>query len=509
MLKNDRAAGVLLGVSSLPSRYAIGGFGRESVDFAKCIQRGGFNRWQILPLTTCGVGNSPYSGFSAFAGNYLFISPEMLQDEGFIGEGDVRAAICDEARYVVDYERAKATKKRLLYAAFDNMGQSLLYELSVFEKENAWVSDYALFMAIKENDSRAWWEWDTPLKLRNASALAEFREQNIDSVNFYIFEQYIFDRQWRQTKSLINDLGVAIIGDMPIYVAEDSVEVWSTPEQFLLDKELRPTLVAGVPPDYFSAEGQLWGNPLYDYSVMKKDGYKWWLSRFARMNQLYDYLRIDHFRGLDRFWAVEASAKSAKDGKWVKANGAEIIQLVKKEFPNLKMIAEDLGTIDDGVRELLAKSGLDGMRVMQFGFCDGDSTNLAHNFDTNCVAYTGTHDNDTTLGWFYSLDENVRNYALDYIECSRSGWGEGGANCTCTRAMIKTLLKSSARLAIVPFQDICGYGSDCRTNIPGVAEGNWTFRAVSDALNGADWKFFLDINNLYGRNRKYVKADKV
>lgn len=286
-----------------------------------------------------------------------------------------------------------------------------------------------------------------------------------------------------------------------MYVSLDSADVWAHPELFRLDKELNPVAVAGVPPDYFSEDGQLWGNPLYNIEMLKKTGYKWWLERLERAMSWYDVLRIDHFRAFSRYWSVPANAATAKEGKWERGLGMDFLKKAFAAMPDARFIAEDLGIIDDEVRKLLKESGLPGMRVMQFGFEDGDSIHLPHNFDRYCIGYTATHDNNTTLGWLQQLPPNILDYVLRYVRCDAFGWGNGGYGCLSTKAFYRKLAESSCILAIVPFQDMCGFGADCRMNTPGVADGNWRYRATYENFDGVDSAFFNEVNSLYGRNR--------
>ncbi len=498
MLK--RSSGILLNISSLPCAYGIGGLGKEIDDFCDFSLACGFHYWQILPVTTIGLGNSPYSGVSAFAGNFLYIDPATLARQGYISEEDRRA--CEESTpYAVDYGKVIAAKSAMLKKAYDNVKDRIGDKLKDFEKTCPWVREYALFMSLKSSYGGApWWNWQDCHKKMNEGAKRGYIDANADEYYYFVFEQYLFDVQWKDAKKRVNAKGMKFIGDMPMYVSMDSADVWGEPEAFLLDEILLPKKVAGVPPDYFSEEGQLWGNPLYDYDHMRKDGFSWWMKRFDRMAELYDVLRIDHFRAFSEYWAVDYGATTAKNGKWCEGVGEELFKKVFEKHDKDGFIAEDLGIIDEKVNNLLAKLGLPCMRVMQFGFEDGDSIHLPHNFSRNCVGYTATHDNNTTLGWMYGLKENILDYMLRYIECDRKDYGGGGYDCKATKIFIRRLISSCCRLAVVPFQDLCGYGGDCRMNTPGVADGNWTFRATSDAIARVDKGYFHYINCLYGRN---------
>lgn len=500
MKEFTRSAGVLLNISSLPSPYGIGGFGRETDDMCDFLLRGGFHYWQILPLNTVGLGDSPYSGTSAFAGNYLYIDPEKLAEDGAITRADAHAAEYPGEPYSVDYAFCRASKRAVVRKAFES-GVYAHGDIEKYRRDNAgWLDDYALYMSVKDMmGGLPWWRWDEEYLRREKHALDAVRES--EEYAYYVFEQFLFDRQWAQVRKKLASRGISIIGDMPMYVSHDSADVWAHPDIFRLDKDMNPAAVAGVPPDYFSADGQLWGNPLYDIERLKKTGYKWWLERLERAMSWYDVLRIDHFRAFSRYWSVPAGSETAREGKWEKGLGMEFLKKVFAAMPEARFIAEDLGIIDDGVRELLQKSGLPGMRVMQFGFEDGDSIHLPHNFDRFCIGYTATHDNNTTLGWLQQLPENVRDYVLRYIRCNSFGWSSGGYGCKSTKAFYRKLAESSCVLAIVPFQDMCGFGADCRMNTPGVADGNWKYRATYENLEGVDCAFFNEINSLYGRNR--------
>ena len=493
-----RRAGALLHISSLPGVYGVGTMGKEAREFADFLKKSGFSYWQILPLVQTGMGDSPYQSVFAASGNPLFIDPDALAEKGLVTKREAaenKIKNDGTAHYGEAYEK-RFSLLRKAFARFDRTDA----EFIAFSKTE--FLDYALFMAIKDEHGGApWWQWEDRFKFasrgdRNA-LISEFERE----YRYYVFEQYIFDRQWREVRDALALKNVRVIGDMPMYVSLDSADVWGDPSLFKLDEDLVPTEVAGVPPDYFSADGQLWGNPLYNYSHMRKDGFKWWLARIDRMMELYDVLRIDHFRAFSAFWAVDAKAKTAKEGEWRKGVGKELFPKVFKKYPRERFIAEDLGIIDEDVNELLAYTGLPCMRVMQFGFEDGDSIHLPHNFSRNCVGYTATHDNNTTLGWMYSLPENILDYMLRYIECDRAYWGGGGYDCKPTKLFIRRLISSCCRLAIVPFQDLCGYGADCRMNTPGVADGNWTFRATEDAMRSVDRGYFSYINGLYGRYR--------
>lgn len=500
MISEKRGCGVLLNISSLPGDFAIGSFGKEVDRFCDFLKSIGCRYWQTLPITAVGMYNSPYSSVSAFAGNYFYISPELMFRDGYIDLETLKQSKYDFQVYKVDYQEARKSKKIVLERAFES--RDYTYDIENYiQKEGKWVEDYAKFMCIKEAfDNIPWWQWPEELKTNKKEAVDNFIEKNKSRFNFYAFEQMIFSQQWKEQLENIHKKGIKIIGDMPIYVSHDSADVWSNPKNFQMDENLNLTKVAAVPPDYFSKNGQLWGNPLYDYNYQKEDNYKWWVERFSRMFDLYDILRIDHFRGFDRYYAVDFNAKDAINGKWIDGPKMDLFNIINEKFSPDRIIAEDLGTIDDSVRELLKQTKYPGMRVMQFGFEDFDSIHLPHHFEKNVVAYTATHDNTTTLGWLYSLEENIRNYVIKYLEINPYTWADGGYNSQSVKTLIKRLIQSVANVVIIPYQDLCGYGADTRMNIPGVATGNWEFRLTNESYELLDRETYLDYNNTYGRN---------
>ena len=479
MLK--RAAGVLLNISSLPSQFGIGGFGKEIELMCEFLKRGGFTYWQILPITTIGMGNSPYSSESAFAINSLYIDPYKLLEDGLVTKHDVDNAKYKGEPWQVDYDNVKKLKGNLLKIAFNNAKD---INLDKFIKKSPWVKAYAEFKTLKElNNEKAWYEWDIKLKDREEDCISRIIKNNKNTYMYYVFEQYICQKQWNEARVLCKKYGIKIIGDMPMYVSLDSSDVWGDRKQFLLNKKGSPKKVAGVPPDYFSEDGQLWGNPLYDYNYMREDGFKWWMSRVDQMMNVYDILRIDHFRAFSQYWAVDANAKTAKEGKWCKGAGMDLFNLIYTKYSKDRFIAEDLGIIDNKVRKLLKETGLPCMRVFQFGFDSDESIHLPKNYTENTVGYTATHDNNTTLGWLYELDDNTRRKVLHLIDCDYSVWGIGSYENVSVKKCIKNVLDSKCFLAIIPFQDLCGFGSDCRMNTPGVAEDNWKYRIIKEQMD--------------------------
>ncbi len=496
-----RQAGVLLNVSSFPGKYGIGGFSCNVENFLREFAAMGFKVWQTLPITALGWGNSPYSGISAFAGNFLYI--DLERTDGLLTKEELATAECRDAYYLTDYDAVRKNKSRLLRLAYSRINDGYLSKIKEFaQKQASWLYDYAAFMVLKERYEQAsWLTWDEKYKKHTPETAEMVLRENESEFYYFCFEQYLFFAQWQRIRDYAKECGIKIFGDVPIYVCLDSVDVWANTEEFLLDKNYKPTEVAGVPPDYFCEDGQLWGNPLYDYAAMKKNGYRWWVGRMKHLSRFYDIVRIDHFRGFANYWAVPAAAETAKEGKWKKGAGKELFDRIRKEIPSLEIIAEDLGIVDDDVIKLLEDTEIMGMRVIQFGF-DGDkeNTHLPYNYPKQCVAYTATHDNDTTLGWLLSLDENTRREALSYVGCSEEyGWASGAGRCPATRAFIRTVLSSCATLAVLPMQDLCGYGSDTRMNTPGQANGCWRYRTNYEALADVDHAFLKNTIRLFGR----------
>ncbi len=498
----DRQCGVFLNISSLPGVFGIGDLGNESRFFVDFLRNIGVTIWQTLPVTCIGHGNSPYSSISTYAGNFLYIDLTELENTLLTTE-ELHKAMSTSSIYLVDYPSVIEKKQTALKTAFARIDEDYQAKINEFVKNNPWVMDYAVFMCLHEKyGKKIWTEWDTCHKIHSKKLIAKFVEENFNEVNYYYFEQYLFFTQWEKLRKYANNAGVKIFGDLPIYVALDSVDAWANPQQFLLDSHYKPTMVAGVPPDYFCEDGQLWGNPLYNYSYMKKDKFSWWIDRLKHINTLYDYIRIDHFRGIYQYWGVPADSKTAKNGKWYDGGQNAMLKAIKDNIKDITLIAEDLGDMNEETHEFVKNSGLLGMRVLQFGF-DGDSKNrhLPHNYPIECVAYTGTHDNDTTLGWLLSLDNHSRSQVLDYINCSSDfGWANGGGQCISTKSAIRSVVASSAKIAIIPLQDLCGYGSDTRLNTPGKSDGCWEYRTNHSAIYNIDTDFIRSINNIYGRH---------
>ncbi|MCR4926131.1 MAG: 4-alpha-glucanotransferase [Clostridiales bacterium] len=480
-----RSSGVLLNISSLPSEFGIGDFGegaRYFVDFLNDIK---MKWWQILPLCPVGSGNSPYSSVSAFAINPLYVDPIDLMEKGLLTSQEVESFKYQDTPYTTDYNYARQIKAKILKLAFER--DTLGKDFEDFEKENSfWVKDYALYMANKEaNNDEPWWEWKEKAKS--------------GSEKYYIYEQYIAHTQWHKLKKYANDKGVFFLGDMPIYVSRDSSDFYYNMKMFMADDEGNLKLLAGCPPDYFSEDGQLWGNPIYDWDAMKKDGYKWWLERIGDALNTFDAVRIDHFRGFHQFWAVPAGEKTARNGKWLDGPAMDLFEKVNKKFENPNIVAEDLGVSNPELKQFLQETGYPGMKIMQFGFNCYDSDHVPYKYGENCVAYTGTHDNETMLGWLWSMEMEEKTRLLKYCRYFGDNWGEGGENSRVIKEIITTLWQTVASIAIVPIQDMCGFGGDTRMNVPGRAEGNWQFRITKPAIEKIDKNFYRELNHIYGR----------
>ncbi len=496
-----RGAGVLMHISSIPSKYGIGVFDENCIHFIDKLKEMKFGYWQVLPFNPVDSANSPYCSSSAFAGNYMFIDPQKLYDMGLCTQAEVDENIYTGSPYTADYEFAAEKRMELLKKAFLRIDAELANKVKAFSLENEWVINFSLYMAIKEeNNQKPWWEWSDDYAHFNR--FVENHRFDLEASSaFWRFVQYIFFEQWNEIKNYANENGIAIIGDMPIYVALDSADVWSNLEQFKIDeKTLKPEKVAGVPPDYFSEDGQLWGNPLYDWDKMSKDGFKWWLSRLGASLSTYDVVRIDHFRAFASYWEIPADSLTAKNGSWSEGPGMTFFNKVFEAFPQAPIIAEDLGVFGNDVVKLLEDTAFPGMKVIQFGFDpNGDSLHLPHNAIINSVNYVGTHDNNTILGWLWEADEQERKYALEYIGFDGENWGDGGYHSKSCRKVIEAVWKSSSNTAVVAFQDMCGFGSDARMNIPGLPEKNWRFRTTAETVDGLDVEYFKKLNSVYRR----------
>ena len=477
----NRTSGVLMHVSSLYGDYSIGSFGKEAKEFVDFLCEGGFTLWQVLPFCMTDDCNSPYKSYSAFGGNPFFIDLPTLKDRGLLTDAELLSAR-QKSPYLCEYDRLSAKRFDLLRRAARRVQNGERQAVAAFAEEYPELARAAEFLALRQaNGGAPWQEWTTDAA-------------DPEELFFWQFVQYEFFRQWLAIKAYANERGVRIVGDVPIYVSLDSADVWANREQFQLERDNYPTAVAGVPPDYFSEDGQLWSNPLYDWKEMKKDGYAWWKRRIEYMLTLFDGVRIDHFRGFEAYWSVPAEAKTAKEGKWVKGPGRALVDALREVAGDRLIIAEDLGDITEGVEKLLKYSKLPGMRVFQFGFLgDADSPHLPHNYIKNCVAYTGTHDNNTLLGYVWELDEATRKRVLTYCNCDSEDWSRG------CEMIVKTMMASHADTVIFPIQDIFVYGADTRMNTPGTAKNNWAYRITKEQLSAVNRPRFYALNKLYGR----------
>lgn len=481
-----RACGVLLPISSLPGNYGIGGFSEEAYDFIDRLKKAGQSLWQILPLSPTGHGNSPYQSCSAFAGNMNYISLDELVKDGLLDKSELDDIDWGDDNERVDYEKIWLNREKILKKAF--LKQKDLNIKTDIKKLSKETRNYCLYQALKEdNDNAAWYEWESGLKLAKERELKAAKIKLKDEIEFYEWIQIVFEKQWKKLKEYANDAGIQIIGDIPIYVALDSADVWLNPELFLFNEDKEPELVAGCPPDYFSPEGQLWGNPLYNWKVHKKTDFAWWKSRMEYALSLYDYVRVDHFRGFDEFYAIPAENKNALEGEWLKGPGIEIFNSLAAYFGKkhtvLPIIAEDLGLMTDSVIKLVEDSGFPGMKVLEFAY-DSDDKNmyLPHNYIRNCVAYTGTHDNAPLQEWLGNLSEETRLFMIRYQGGEHTPEKDLHWDC------IRTLLASIADTVIIPMQDYLGLGDNARINTPGTASGNWQWRLKSEDFDeGLIW----------------------
>ena len=490
-----RSAGTLLPISSLPSKYGIGSFGKSAREFVDFLKKAGQTYWQILPLGPTSYGDSPYQSFSSFAGNPYFIDLDELAKEGLLKRSEYQNIDWGSDPSQVDYGLLYEKRYPLLRLAVKRLYQKKEEELKAFfEEEKSWLDDYALFMAIKDSlGGKALSDWPETLKKRNHKALKEVMFQEAKTIRFYKGLQYLFFTQWKALKQYANDNGVYIIGDIPIYVAEDSVEVWVDPKQFQLDEDLRPVEIAGCPPDGFAEDGQRWGNPLYDWDFMKKDRYSWWIRRIKAQFRFYDVLRLDHFRGFAGYYAIPASESTARNGRWRQGPGYDLFKTIERKLGRLNIIVEDLGFLTEDVYELLEKCGYPGMKNMQFAFYpdNPDSEYLPHNFVKNGVVYVGTHDNEPIMGWFEYGEKSSTERAVEYLHLDKKegyNWG-----------MIRGAYAGTENLAVVQFQDYLGLGMEARINEPSTLGKNWKWRLEKKYLTDRLAAKIRHLAELYAR----------
>ena len=466
-----RSSGILMHVSSLPGPYGIGTMGKQAYDFVDFLISAGQHYWQILPLSPTGYGNSPYQCCSSFAGNHFLIDLDLLVREGLLKPEEPSARQWSREDSRVDFGLQYDNRLKLLRLAYERFPGGDAFD--AFCRDNgSWIWDYALFMSLKERSGgKAWYHWEEDLKFRKPDAVWNARRELKEQIRFHCFVQFVFFKQWNALHDYARNRGVRIIGDVPIYVPLDSADVWTDPEQFWLDEKLDPVAVAGCPPDAFTADGQLWGNPLYRWDALKRSGYGWWLRRLKAAGALYDVTRLDHFRGFEAYWAVPFGDKTARNGRWMKGPGTDFIRTLKRELPDLELIAEDLGYLTPEVVALRSESGYPGMKVLQFAFDSREPSDyLPHTYDKHTVCYTGTHDNMTMRQWFDTADAGTLEYAREYMVLSDQEGYVWGA--------IRTAFASVSDTCIVQLQDVLNLGAEARMNLPGsLSDANWTWRA--------------------------------
>ncbi|MEI6093362.1 MAG: 4-alpha-glucanotransferase [bacterium] len=495
-MKLKRSSGVLLHPTSLPGKFGIGSLGKDAFDFVDFLVCSKQKLWQVLPMGPTSYGDSPYQSFSSFAGNPLLIDLDELVKQNLLSKSDLETKeVFDDGK--VDYGRIITFKTALYKKAYNNFKKlSSEIEKAKFEifceKHKKWLEEYSLFMALKNHFcGKPWYEWEYDIKIRTFPALKEYREKLSDEINYHRFIQFEFFRQWYKLKSYANINNIKIIGDIPIFVALDSCDVWASPEIFHLDEDRRPTKVAGVPPDYFSATGQLWGNPLYNWDVLKAQNYKWWIERLNATNELVDMIRIDHFRGFAAYWAIPYGNKDAIHGTWEKGPGEDLFIAIRKELGTLPIIAEDLGFVTPDVEKLRDDFDFPGMKIIQFGFDSSEgSPYIPHLFPVNCVAYTGTHDNDTIVGWYEKASKQDKEYVKEYLnsDCKDVAWD-----------LLRLTWASTAVMVIVPLQDVLSLGSEARMNVPGIACGNWQWRYKKGQLSADIKQKLRKLTGIYKR----------
>lgn len=491
-----RESGILLPISALPSKYGIGCFSKEAYDFVDQLNAAGQKLWQILPLGPTGYGDSPYQSFSTFAGNPYFIDMEVLIQWNLLTRQECESFDFGGSEEYIDYEKMYFSRFEALRLAFGRFHAEGNNEYSEFIQRNGyWLEDYSLYMALKnENEGKSWSEWEEPYRDRHPGAILEARERLGEEIRFYQFQQYMFWKEWSGLHKYANAHGIQIVGDIPIYVAFDSSDTWSHPQLFQFTEHNEPVAVAGCPPDGFSATGQLWGNPLYSWEYHKETGYTWWIQRMEQCFELYDVVRVDHFRGFDEYYAIPYGDKTAEFGHWEKGPGIELFHAIEERMGKVKIIAEDLGFMTDGVRQLLADSGYPGMKVLEFAFDSSENSDyLPHKYNQNCVVYTGTHDNETLVAWYESLSDHDREFARRYAHNEKSEPEEIHWD------FIRMAMSSVADRCVIPMQDYLGRGGEARMNEPSTLGKNWKWRLkkgeFTNELVGQIWQ----MTKLYGR----------
>jgi 4-alpha-glucanotransferase len=494
---DKRSSGILMHITSLPSPYGIGTVGTEALRFIDFLCEAGQTYWQILPLGSTGYGDSPYQSFSAFDGNPYLIDLDMLIDQNLLDKKELEGIDFGSDPGRVDFGKVIANKLKVLHRAFDRVDAELTKRIGDFREQNAeWIEEYVLFMSLKHQQGMdSWLDWPDDFKFRHPDALSAYRKQQERDLAFWVFTQYLFFSQWERVKSYAHEKGITIIGDMPLYIASDSVDVWANSDLFLLDDQKKPTVLSGCPPDAFTDEGQFWGNPIYRWEKHDEQNFSWWIARLRANLKLYDIIRLDHFRGLESYWEIPGGSTNAVHGRWVKGPGKKIFDVIRETFGDAPFIAEDLGFLTEEVHELRRYTGYPGMKVLQFAFDTREESDyLPHNFDKNCVVYTGTHDNDTVMGWLTTSGKpgDVKK-ARDYLKLNREegeAWG-----------YIRGAWSSTGMTAIAQMQDFLALGSSARMNIPSTIGGNWTWRMKQDDITPDLVKKIRHITQLYGRTR--------
>ncbi len=507
-MRFERSAGILLHPTSLPGKFGIGDLGKEAFNFINFLESSGQKLWQVFPLGPTGYGDSPYQCFSAFAGNPLLVSPEKLKEDGFLND-DYLSNSNNYDPHKIDYGSIINIKKEIFRTAYNNYKKNHNGFEEIFKKfcdeEKEWLEDFSLFMAAKDfHGGKVWSKWNKELLIRSPDGLKKWKEKLADEIEYNKFIQFQFFKQWKEVKYYANSKGIKIIGDMPIFIAYDSADLWSHKDIFSVDDVGNLQFVAGVPPDYFSATGQLWGNPLYKWKKMEEDDFLWWRQRFKQMLELIDIIRIDHFRGFDAYWEIPGGASTAEKGRWVKAPGEKFFNTVKEYMGELPIIAEDLGVITKSVEALRDKFNFPGMKILQFAFGKGmERKFLPHNFIQNCLVYTGSHDNDTTRGYFEKEKQNdndIYEHAQRYLNYY------GDEMCF---TLIRTAYASTADLVIIPMQDMLNLGGESRMNFPGKPSGNWTWRFSWNQVSEHLVKIYNDLTILYERPPKAIEETKI
>ena len=491
-----RRSGMLLPIASLPSKYGIGSFSKEAYDFIDTLKEAGQSLWQILPLGPTGYGDSPYQSFSTFAGNPYFIDLDELVKEGILTEEECNSYDWGNSNEYIDYEKIYSSRFKILRIAYE---RSRINENEIFkefcENNKWWLHDYALYMAIKDScGGKSWIEWDKDIRIRKQEEINKYEEELKDDINFYKYQQYLFVTQWNKLKNYANEKGILIVGDIPIYVALDSADTWSNPELFQLNEDGIPVSVAGCPPDAFSENGQLWGNPLYRWEHHRQTNYEWWIKRIGYSFKLYDVVRIDHFRGFDEYYSIPYGEETAINGSWEKGPGIELFNYIKEKLGEVDIIAEDLGFLTESVKQLLSDTGYPGMKILQFAFDSREESDyLPHNYDKNCIVYTGTHDNDTVKSWYRDVNSEDKRMCINYMNNKYTKEDEIHWDFICLA------MRSVADTCIIPVQDYLGLGNEARINTPSTLGNNWKWRMHEGSFSKDITSKIKMLTKLYGR----------